>query len=85
MPPQTIDIQVVVNGQPTTVVAHEEHRLESIIHPALEQTHTTGQPVSNWEIRDAAGELLDVHREISSFHFAPDVRLFLNLKAGVGG
>jgi len=85
MPEKTIEITVVVNGQPTEVKADESHRLESIIPKALEQTGNTGQPPSNWELRDSAGEVLDVNREIHTFHFPPGVRLFLNLKAGVGG
>ena len=55
-----------------------------LTHP-LEATGNTGQPPENWELRDPDGSLLDVSKKISSFRFPPDVRLFLNLKAGVGG
>jgi hypothetical protein len=51
----------------------------------LEQTGNTGQPPDNWELRDAQGTLLDTSHKIASFHFPSGVRLFLNLKAGVGG
>jgi len=80
-----VDITVVVNGQPTVVRANPEAPLETIIPKALEQTGNTGQPPDNWELRDAAGTLLDVRQKIESFHFPPNVHLFLNLKAGVGG
>jgi Predicted metal binding domain/Protein of Unknown function (DUF2604) len=80
-----IDITVVVNGQPTVVTANEEAPLHTIIPKALEQTGNAGQPPSNWELRDVAGNLLDVSQKIKSFHFPEGIRLFLNLKAGVGG
>jgi len=85
MAPKKLEITVVVNGQPTAVDAEESRPLESIVPIALEQTHNTGQPPSNWELRDSAGEVLDGDKEIHTFHFPPGVRLFLNLKAGVGG
>ena len=85
MKEQEIVIRVVVNGQPTEVRAHVEAPLGSIIPKALEQTGNTGQPPDNWELRDAKGELLDVNKKIEEFHFPPDVTLFLNLKAGIGG
>jgi hypothetical protein len=80
-----IQIVVVVNGQPTLVEANLHSPLETIIPRALEQTGNTGQPPENWELRDAQGTLLDTSKEIASFDFPPDVHLFLNLKAGVGG
>jgi len=80
-----IAITVVVNGQPTIVEANPEAQLRTVIPIALEQTGNTGQPPENWELRDAAGMELDVAKKIEDFQFPADVRLFLNLKAGVGG
>ena len=80
-----IDIRVVVNGQPTDVKANPEAPLETIVPRALQQTGNTGQPVENWELRDAKGELLDLKKKIEDYHFPKDVTLFLNLKAGIGG
>ena len=85
MAEKEIEITVIVNGQPTQVVAHERDPLETIIPTALSQTGNTGQPPENWELRDASGEVLNVEKEIHTFHFPQGVRLFLNLKAGVGG
>lgn len=85
MPDNKIQIAVIVNGQATVVEANLNAPLGTIIPRALEQTGNTGQPPENWELRDAQGTLLDTSKEIGSFNFPPDVRLFLNLKAGVGG
>jgi hypothetical protein len=80
-----IDLAVIVNGQPTMVSANENAPLHSIIGKALEQTGNLGQPAENWELRDAAGVELDGSRKIETFGFAPGVKLFLNLRAGIGG
>ena len=83
--PKKISISVVVNGQPTDVDAFENEPLGSIIPDALRQTDNTGQPPENWELRDADGILLDLDKTIGDYGFPPKYRLFLNLKAGVGG
>jgi hypothetical protein len=80
-----VDLAVIVNGQPTMVEANLNAPLHSIIGRALEQTGNAGQPPENWELRDAGGTLLDGSKKIKAFGFPPDVKLFLNLKAGVGG
>ena len=82
---EKIELTVVVNGQPTQVVAHEEAPLLTVVEKALEQTGNTGQPPENWELRNASGVELDVHKKVEHYHFEPGTQLFLNLKAGVGG
>lgn len=85
MPENKIDLAVVVNGQPTVVGGNKNAPLHTVIARALEQTGNAGQPPDNWELRDTAGALLPLDQKISDFNFPADVRLFLNLKAGVGG
>lgn len=80
-----LTITVVVNGQPTSVDANINAPLHTIIPKALEQTSNSGQPPENWELRDAAGTLLDTTRKIEDFGFPSNVTLFLNLRAGIGG
>lgn len=85
MPTNKVQIAVIVNGQPTLVDGNVNAPLQTIIPRVLEETGNTGQPPDNWELRDAQGTLLDTSKKIASFAFPSDVRLFLNLKAGVGG
>lgn len=85
MAAKKVQIAVIVNGQPTLVEVNGNAPLQTVIPHALEQTGNTGQPPDNWELRDANGTLLDTSQKIASFNFPADVRLFLNLKAGVGG
>lgn len=82
---EKIELVVVVNGQSTRVDANEEALLSTAVEKALEQTGNTGQPADNWELRNALGVELDLHKKIEDFHFEPGTQLFLNLKAGVGG
>lgn len=85
MPDNEIDLTIVVNGQPTVVRANKNAPLHTVIARALEQTGNAGQPPANWELRDAAGAPLSLDQKIADFNFPAGVRLFLNLKAGVGG
>ena len=80
-----INLQVVVNGSLIVVEANLNAPLHSIIGKALERTDNSGQPAENWELRDGAGQVLDPDAKIESFGFDTDTRLFLNLRAGVGG
>ncbi len=56
-----------------------------MIPKALHDSGNAGQPPENWEIRDANGDLLDTSKKIEDFSFAEGAKLFLNLKAGIGG
>jgi hypothetical protein len=85
MPENEIDLVIVVNGQPTVVKANKNAPLHTVIPRALDQTGNAGQPPENWELRDVAGALLALDQKIEEFNFPSDLRLFLNLKAGVGG
>lgn len=85
MPDNEVDLAIVVNGQPTVVRANRNAPLKTVVPRALEQTGNAGQPPESWELRDSAGALLALDQKIGEFNFPADVRLFLNLKAGVGG
>jgi hypothetical protein len=79
------ELTVVTNGQPVAIEANENAPLRSIIGRALELSGNVGQPPESWELRDAEGALLDLDKKIKEFHFPEGVKLFLNLKAGIGG
>ena len=85
MPDNELDLAIVVNGQPTLVRANKNAPLHTVIPKALQQTGNAGQPPENWELRDAGGAVLPLDTKVGDFGFPADIRLFLNLKAGVGG
>lgn len=84
MPDPRIDLTIIVNGQPTVVRANPNAPLRTVVEKALEQTNNTGQPPENWEL-NYNGTVLDLSAKIETFGFGPDAKLFLNLKAGIGG
>lgn len=79
------ELKIVVNGYTTEVKVNEEDPLKVVIPKALEQTKNTGQPSSNWELRDSEGKVLDIEKKVEEFRFTPETTLFLSLKAGIGG
>jgi hypothetical protein len=80
-----VAVIVVVNGTPTEVTINQNAPLQALVAQALEQTSNSGQPPENWELRDAAGAVLDLHDKIETLNVDVDTRLFLNLRAGIGG
>ncbi len=82
---EQIELEIIVNGQATKVEANVSAPLHSVIGRALEQTSNSGQPPENWEMRNAAGDLLDLGAKIGTIGLIAGSRVFLNLKAGVGG
>jgi hypothetical protein len=80
-----VQLTIIVNGQPTELEANVNEPLHAIVPRALQQTQNLGQPPDMWELRDAAGVILDQTKKISEYGFGSGTRLFLNLKAGVGG
>lgn len=83
--PNQMTLTVVVNGSPTEVTANVNAPVHTVIPEALRETNNTGQPPENWELRDEPGNLLDHRRKIGEFGFAAGTKLFLSLKAGIGG
>lgn len=80
-----LPLAIIVNGAETLIDAELHAPLLTAVEKALARTRNHGQPVENWELRDEHGVVLDLGRTVESYGFAPATRLFLNLKAGVGG
>ena len=80
--PDSVQLTIVVNGQPTQVRANPEAAVHSLIERALQQTGNAGQPADNWELRNAQGQPTPLSAKVEEFL---GQTLFLNLKAGVGG
>lgn len=77
-------LTVVVGGVPTEVDVNANAALESVVEKALQQTKNVGQPKENWELKDGAGNLLDAQSKIAVY-LASGAKVYLNLKAGIGG
>lgn len=80
-----IHITVVVNGQPVSEHVNVKTALREVVKRALDKSGNSGQPIDNWELRDAAGQVLDLSKTVAHYGIVSGAKLFLNLKAGVGG
>jgi hypothetical protein len=83
--PNEIDLTVVVNGQPVALQVSTHVETRSLIERAFSKSGNQGQPLANWELRDAGGQILDPAKKLGDYGISDGVTLFLNLKAGVGG
>lgn len=78
-------LTVIVDGEPIEVEANPEAPLRTIVPEALRKAEVVGQPVENWEVRDAQDRLLDLGQKIGTFGFTASTILSLSPKAGIGG
>ena len=80
---QKENIVIVVAGKPITLEANVNAPVQSLIGKALQDSGNGGQPPENWELRDAQGNPVDLHKKVGDF--PAGTKLFLNQKVGVGG
>ena len=80
-----IELTIIVNGQPVTAKVNTEELMSAAVKYALDNSGNSGQPITNWELRDGSGQILDLNKKIGDFVLDKNTKLFLNLKAGVGG
>lgn len=85
MPEHEIEITVIVQGQPVKTEDNVKAKLLIVVEKALKKSGNGGQPPENWELRDTAGQILDLNKTIADYGILNGARLFLSLKAGVGG
>lgn len=82
---EKIQLVVVVNGVETLVEAAPNAPLRTVAQHALNASGNQGRPLSDWELKDETGQLLDLERAVNSFNFAASAVLYLTLSVGVNG
>ena len=80
-----IEFTIVVNGQPVPVKVGQDAQIGEAVAMALKDSGNSGQPIENWELRDASGQVIDIGNKIADSGIKEGAKLFLSLKAGVGG
>ena len=85
MSKERIEITIVVNGQPVQEKAGVDEQVDEVVARALKESGNSGQPVDSWELRDESGHVIDLGRKFRDLDIKEGAKLFLNLKAGVGG
>jgi len=79
-----VTLTIVVNTKPTEVTINENAPLKAVAEKALEQTHTTGRPLSDYELK-LNDQLLDMNKKVKDYGLKDGATLFLSLNAGTGG
>ena len=85
MSDKQIEFTIIVNGQPVPIKIDLYAEIGEAVVQALEESGNSGQPVENWELRDASGHPIDTGQKIAGSDIKDGAKLFLSLKAGVGG
>lgn len=80
-----ITLIFVINGANFSVEANVNDPLKAAVQRALQESGNTGRPLSDWQVRDANGVLVDIDRKIKDLGLTNGARLFLTLAVGAGG
>ena len=82
---ESINVQVVVSGQPTALKVNLHQTVEHLVKQALQESGNKGQPASEWELRTSDGTLIDQSLAIGAAGVGDGATLFLSPRAGAGG
>ena len=80
-----IEFTIVVNGQSVPIKIRLDAEIGEAVQQALKDSGNSGQSAENWELRDGTGQPIDTGKKIGESVITEGAKLFLNLKAGVGG
>lgn len=83
--PNVLALTVLVAGRPVQVQANVNAPLRTVLNKALEESENEGQAPENWEMRNEAGNLLDLDRKVGDLDIAPGSLLSASLRAGAAG
>lgn len=79
-----VTLVIVVNTTPTKVKINENAPLKAAAEKALAQTHNTGRPLDDYEMK-LGDKVLDMNKKVKDYNLKDGTELFLSLKAGTGG
>ena len=85
MSDKRFEITIIVNGEPVEVKVGLDEQIGEAVQYALKASGNSGQAPERWELRDETGQPIDTGKKIGESGIAAGAKLFLNLKAGVGG
>lgn len=83
--PNKINVMVVVSGidQPVTVNVHQT--VEHLAEEALRESGHEGQPLADWELKDAGGVIIPFATKVEDAGIKEGTKVYLNPKVGTGG
>ena len=80
-----VSVKVVVNTEDVVVEAHTEQPLHVVAGHALKNSQSSARPLSDFDLKDANGVILDQNKKGSDIGLAEGSVLYLTLKAGITG
>ncbi len=80
-----IKLIFIINGESFPVETNINAPLSAAAERALSESGNQGRPLSEWEVRDSGGALLDVTRTVKELGLKNGAKLFLSLRVGAGG
>ena len=76
----------IINGESFEVTCSRTELLKLAVEKALQESGNTGRrEISEWEVRNEDGVLLEMGREIEKLDLKKGAQLFLSLKVAAGG
>ena len=76
----------IINGEDFSIACSPKEILRLAVEKALAESGNTGRrEISEWEVRNEDGVLLEMAREIEKLGLHEGARLFLSLKVAAGG
>jgi ribosomal silencing factor RsfS len=83
--PNKVNVIVVVSGidQPENVNVHQT--VENLAKEALKDSGHEGQPLAEWELKDAGGVIIPFATKIDDAGIEEGSKVYLNPKVGTGG
>jgi hypothetical protein len=78
-------LPIVVSGQQIDVAVNVHQTLEQVVHRALEISGNVGQKPEDWDLRTAAGTLLNLSLTVGQAGLNASTVVYLNPHTGTGG
>jgi hypothetical protein len=80
-----ISIVVVVNTEDVSVSANVNQPLHAVAQQALKQSESKDRQLSDFDLKDANGNKLDLDAKVGDAGVRDGAKLYLSLRAGVTG
>jgi hypothetical protein len=85
-PSHEFSLIFIINGESFEVTCSPAELLRRAVEKALHESGNTGRrEISEWEVRNEEGVLLEMGREIKKLGLKKGEQLFLSLKVAAGG
>ena len=75
----------IINGENFPINTNINAPIAAAAERALAASGNNARPLSEWQLRDSNGVLIDMTRKVEDLGLKNGTRLFLSLRVGAGG